>query len=102
MNTCRKDLDLTQGTVSQTILKKGGKSIQGELRKNYDKLRFGEIAVTKGGLLPCDYIFHGALYNWTPVGDFSLKVRLLLYCIPFPYYIDNKNTERTLSILLFY
>lgn len=67
---------MRSGAVSQMILKKGGQSIQDELFKNHKTIRIGEIAVTESGALMCQYILHGALYSWTPLGNFSLKVRL--------------------------
>lgn len=67
---------MKNGAVSQTILQNGGRSIQDALLKNHKTIRIGEIAVTEGGELKCKYILHSALYSWTPLGNFSLKVRL--------------------------
>lgn len=67
---------MKNGAVSQTILQNGGQSIQDALFKDHKTIRIGEIAVTKGGALQCQYILHSALYSWTPLGNFSLKVRL--------------------------
>lgn len=33
--------------------------------------------MTKSGDLKCQHIFHSALFYWTPVGNFSLKVKIL-------------------------
>lgn len=68
---------MNNGAVSLTILKEGGQSIQEELTKENKSIRFGEVAVTKGGALQCKHILHSALYNWTSVGNFSLKVRYI-------------------------
>lgn len=55
---------------------KGGEAIQKELNEKYStNLRFGDVAVTNGGDLHCQYIFHSSLYHWKSVGNFSLKVR---------------------------
>lgn len=67
---------MKNGAVSQTILQNGGQSIQDALFKDHKTIRIGEIAVTQGGTLQCQYILHSALYSWTPLGNFSLKVRL--------------------------
>ncbi|XP_062600870.1 uncharacterized protein LOC134262489 [Saccostrea cucullata] len=79
VNTCRRDLDLSQGAISSSILNKGGKVIQEDIQKKYPNgIKFAEVAVSRVGTLNCRHIFHSALFLWTPHGNFSLKVLKLM------------------------
>ncbi|XP_063405420.1 protein mono-ADP-ribosyltransferase PARP14-like [Mytilus trossulus] len=72
VNTTSQDLQLNQsGAVSASLLKHGGNSILQECQDQYGgtNLAFGDIAVTSGGLLNCQYIFHGALPQWKRDGS---------------------------------
>ncbi|XP_061194345.1 protein mono-ADP-ribosyltransferase PARP14-like [Saccostrea echinata] len=65
VNTAAKDLNLSQGAVSASLLNLGGIDIQRECHSKYPHgIEFGDIAVTSGGKLNCKNIFHGALQNW--------------------------------------
>jgi O-acetyl-ADP-ribose deacetylase (regulator of RNase III) len=52
------DLKLDKGAVSATLLKKGGPILQQECSQKYPKgVRYGEVAVTSGGLLQCQIVY---------------------------------------------
>ena len=65
VNNTGKALNLRYGAVSASILKKGGVSVQQELKQKYPKgLGDDEIAVTSGGNMNCSFILHGCLMPW--------------------------------------
>ncbi|XP_052077921.1 protein mono-ADP-ribosyltransferase PARP14-like [Mytilus californianus] len=67
VNSTSKDLQLTHGAVSQSLLNAGGKTLQSECTKKYPNgVNPGEIAVTNGGKLECKSVYHGALTGWSP------------------------------------
>lgn len=79
VNTTSQDLQLDRsGAVSASLLKHGGNSILQECQGQYGgtNLAFGDIAVTSGGSLNCQYIYHGALPQWKRGGS-SLQVKFL-------------------------
>ena len=62
MNTTSPELYLNAGAVSAAMLKTAGSRLQDDCKQLYPKgIRWGEIAVTNGHLLPCSFVFHGAL-----------------------------------------
>ncbi|KAL3864768.1 hypothetical protein ACJMK2_006424 [Sinanodonta woodiana] len=66
VNTTSKSLDLTNGAVSQSLLTKGGQTLQDECKKKYPNgIKDGDIAVTGGGHLSCKIVCHLALAKWT-------------------------------------
>ncbi|KAK3095440.1 hypothetical protein FSP39_014712 [Pinctada imbricata] len=66
VNTASKDLNLSQGFVSNSLLKAGGETLQEECTKNYPNgIEFGDVAVTSGGKLKCKNVLHGALPAWS-------------------------------------
>ncbi|KAK3598397.1 hypothetical protein CHS0354_019800 [Potamilus streckersoni] len=65
VNTTSYSLDLTNGTVSQSLLKTGGQILQEECKMKYPNgIKDGDIAVTRGGKLDCQIVCHGALKSW--------------------------------------
>ena len=65
VNSINCSLQLFCGAVSQTIQQDGGKHIETECRQNAPNgIQFGEVVVTSGGRLSCQYIVHGACCDW--------------------------------------
>ena len=65
VNSSSRDLQLTRGAVSQSLLKNGGNIIQEECQQNAPNgLQFGDVVMTSGGNLNCRYIVHGACCSW--------------------------------------
>ena len=65
VNSTNTNLDLKVGTLSRSLLKVGGETILQELQRKYsDGIKLGEIAVSTGGNLLCNEIFHGVLVKW--------------------------------------
>ncbi|XP_056006116.1 protein mono-ADP-ribosyltransferase PARP14-like isoform X2 [Ostrea edulis] len=74
VNTTSKDLKLGNGAVSASLLKAGGRTLQQECDQNYPNgIQHGEIAVTSGGNLSCQFICHGSLPGWDQQGQ-ALKI----------------------------
>ncbi|VDI26732.1 Hypothetical predicted protein, partial [Mytilus galloprovincialis] len=75
VNTVGKRLDLTQGYVSKSILRKAGQTIQNECNKRYPEgISVGQVIMTtSGNLTTCRNICHGVLPGWMPRANFSLK-----------------------------
>ena len=70
VNTTSSDLNLGNGGVSSSILKAAGASIEQEAKQAYPGgLATGQIAITSGGNLPVQHIYHGALPNWNTAGS---------------------------------
>ncbi|XP_060063936.1 uncharacterized protein LOC132544368 [Ylistrum balloti] len=65
VNTTSKCLDLSSGTVSNSLSQRAGPKLQKECRKKYaNGIKFGELAVTDGHQLLCRKVFHGAFDVW--------------------------------------
>ena len=65
MNSTNTNLDLKVGLLSRSLLKVGGETILQELQQKYpDRITLGNIAVSRGGNLPCKEIYHGVLVKW--------------------------------------
>ncbi|XP_062581102.1 protein mono-ADP-ribosyltransferase PARP14-like isoform X2 [Saccostrea cucullata] len=74
VNTTSKDLKLGNGAVSASLLKAAGPGIQQECDQNYPGgIQHGNIAVTSGGNLSCQFICHGSLPGWDKQGQ-ALKI----------------------------
>ena len=62
MNTAHPTLNLKQGSVSKSILEKGGNSIATECKEKYPMgIEIGQIAKSGAGNLPFCNIYHGTL-----------------------------------------
>ncbi|XP_060603250.1 uncharacterized protein LOC132756248 isoform X2 [Ruditapes philippinarum] len=69
VNTTSRDLDLTNGKVSSTLLKAAGQGIQRECWDRYPRgisISKHEVAVTGGHKLHCEKVFHIALDRYIP------------------------------------
>jgi len=66
VNTTGKDLVLSHGAVSQSILSVAGPQIQDECRKNMaqQNFKYGDVVETKGYQLAAKSVYHGACSNW--------------------------------------
>ncbi|XP_059417873.1 protein mono-ADP-ribosyltransferase PARP9-like isoform X1 [Carassius carassius] len=58
VNTIASNCDLTQGLISQAILKKAGSKIQDEINSKNTILNMTRVYVTKGYNLDCSAVFH--------------------------------------------
>lgn len=96
VNTTSKDLKLGNGAVSASLLKAGGNILQQECDQNHPNgIQHGEIAVTSGGNLSCQFICHGSLPGWDQKGV-ALRVCLgnlfvLIIDIYIHFFDKNKN-----------
>ncbi|VDI21837.1 poly [ADP-ribose] polymerase 10/14/15 [Mytilus galloprovincialis] len=74
VNTTSRDLNLSAGLVSQSLLRAGGSGLQDECKRKYPRgINSGEVAVTNGGNLKCKIVLHGCLEPWRPDGS-TIKV----------------------------
>lgn len=67
MNTTGKDLVLSHGAVSKSVLAAAGPQIQDECKKKMPAsggLKYGDIVETQGYHLPVKRVYHGACSNW--------------------------------------
>ncbi|XP_060085651.1 protein mono-ADP-ribosyltransferase PARP14-like isoform X2 [Ylistrum balloti] len=64
VNTCSKDLKLSNGAVSSSLLTAAGPQMQNECDQKYQGISFGEVAITKGYNLHCQHVCHGSLPGW--------------------------------------
>ncbi|XP_041369467.1 macro domain-containing protein mll7730-like [Gigantopelta aegis] len=81
VNSTREDLELNHGEVSSAILASAGNTIQQECKDKYKNgIKLGEIAVTSGGKLHCDKIYHTVLPNWQNNGPQVLE-NVIMACL---------------------
>ncbi|XP_062602530.1 protein mono-ADP-ribosyltransferase PARP15-like isoform X2 [Saccostrea cucullata] len=60
-----KDLQLSNGGLSEALLRIAGRQMQDELNNNYPNgVEYGDISVSGGYQLPCKFVYHGALPKW--------------------------------------
>ena len=67
VNTTSNDLVLSNGAVSNSILKAAGQTLQDECSKHVSKngrVQVGDIVVTGAGNIPCKHIIHTAGSNY--------------------------------------
>ena len=71
---------MNKGGVSSAISKTGGQTIQDEYENIAPNgIKFGDVVVTSGGQLMCQYVIHGACSPW---GDgFDTCKQVLEYSI---------------------
>ncbi|CAG2206177.1 BACH1 [Mytilus edulis] len=82
VNTTSTNLQLNYGAVSQSLLCVGGPQLQKECNQKYpDGVNIGDVAVTSGGSLKCDVIFHGALPQWKETGALTILQTFMKNCL---------------------
>ncbi|XP_021378675.1 poly [ADP-ribose] polymerase 14-like isoform X2 [Mizuhopecten yessoensis] len=65
VNSTGKDLMLNVGMLSKTLLQYGGQSLQTECTSSYPRgIQPGDVAITKGGNLQCQQVYHGTFDSW--------------------------------------
>ncbi|KAL4232423.1 E3 ubiquitin-protein ligase dtx3l [Mactra antiquata] len=90
VNTTSKDLDLSYGRVSKSLLRAAGPEIQAECDKKYPYgIETNEIAVTGGYKLNCEKVFHVTLDKYMQLGVKEKD------CIQNIRYLVKKCLERT-------
>ena len=66
VNSTTTSLDLDNGALSASILKAGGDMLQKECNKVAPEgIKPGEVVVTSGGQLSCQFVVHEAACSWT-------------------------------------
>ena len=65
VNTTGKELDLSAGAVSKSLLTMAGQEMQWEARQNHPRgISHSAVAITRGHRLKCKHVFHGALKDF--------------------------------------
>lgn len=60
-----RDLDLSKGVVTQSLLAVAGPGLQAELRTNYPQgLSEGQVGKTSGYGLHCKSVYHAKVLHW--------------------------------------
>ncbi|XP_071112947.1 protein mono-ADP-ribosyltransferase PARP14-like isoform X2 [Haliotis cracherodii] len=79
VNPTGKDLNMSVGAVSKSLLQAGGNAIQTACKEKYPSgVKTGKVAMTTGGDLKCKMIFHGILQAWNHGKD---APDLVLQCL---------------------
>ncbi|CAC5395808.1 PARP10_14_15 [Mytilus coruscus] len=85
INSVGASLDLSNGIVSEKLVKIAGKSVQDECYKKYKNgINIGDIAITSPGNMKCKRIFHVALYRyWVFDGNISAEIlkNIMIKCL---------------------
>ncbi|KAI0211929.1 hypothetical protein LSAT2_003192 [Lamellibrachia satsuma] len=65
VNSTNCQLQLERGYVSKALLDRGGQTLQRECQQNAPNgIKCGEVVVTSGGQLNCQFVIHGACCRW--------------------------------------
>ena len=88
VNTTNTKLDLTQGAVAQTLAKAAGPSLQAECTRKAP-VSLGNIAVTRAGNLPSQYILHVVAPSYDGPGGQAEKVTFYHMSIVYVYLINK-------------
>jgi O-acetyl-ADP-ribose deacetylase (regulator of RNase III) len=65
INTINKDLDLSRGAVSKSILIAAGSQIQDECKRNAPaSFTHGDVIETQGYGLKAGHVYHGSCLQW--------------------------------------
>jgi len=63
--TSGRDLDLSKGAISKSLLSVAGSSLQDQCKKDFPTgLRDGQIGQTKGYKLSCQEVYHAVVSKW--------------------------------------
>ena len=66
VNSTDTSLQLDLAALSRSVLKVGGDTLRDECKTNApDGIKCGEVVVTSGGQLQCQYVIHGAACSWS-------------------------------------
>ena len=84
VNSTNPNLDLSQGAVSQALLRAGGRSLQNECTQKAP-VHTGCVVVTGPGNLPCRHVLHTVIPGFKPGGQaekvyFRLRYHNLYIC----------------------
>ena len=76
VNSTAPNLQLNVGLISSSLLKVGGEILQDEcLRNAPGGVRDGDVVVTSGGQLQCQFVVHGSCTGWMNGDGRCLQVR---------------------------
>ena len=65
MNTTGKELNLSHGNVSKSLLVAAGNALQAEVdAKKPSDFDYGQVVVTRGHKLRCNFVYHGSCRGW--------------------------------------
>ena len=88
VNSASTELQLHRGETSRTLVAKGGKTLQEECdSKAPNGIKFGEVVVTSGGQLQCQYVIHGACCCWTKGDNTCKQVSITRYKVRYIQHI---------------
>ena len=77
VNSTNCQLQLERGYVSKALLDRGGQTLQRECQQNAPNgIKCGEVVVTSGGQLKCQFVIHGACCRWDGGAGNSEQVTL--------------------------
>ena len=66
VNSTDTSLQLDLAALSRSILEAGGDTLRDECKTNAPGgIKCGEVVVTSGGQLQCQYVIHGAVCSWS-------------------------------------
>jgi hypothetical protein len=75
--TAYPDLDMNKTQVTKAVLKEGGAAIQLEISRSYPNgIKEGDLAIVKGGNLPCKEIYIGTLPKYSSDPNTAEKVKI--------------------------
>ncbi|XP_076462556.1 protein mono-ADP-ribosyltransferase PARP14-like isoform X2 [Babylonia areolata] len=82
VNSTGKDLNLSNGAVSKSVLQQAGSELQVEINNNYpNKVKFGDVAITKGYGLQCKHVFHVCLCGYAAQTTAELLYQVTHKCL---------------------
>ncbi|XP_060082622.1 protein mono-ADP-ribosyltransferase PARP15-like [Ylistrum balloti] len=92
VNSSVKELKLDKGIASKCLLEAAGDKIQSECDRDYPNgISHGDLAVTSGGNLSCQKIYHVCLPKWTGPEEEEVMESLIYKCLE-KAHLSNKTS----------
>lgn len=64
-----ENLQLKNGGMAESLLQAAGPGLQTECDQKYPQgIQSGDLAITRGHNLPCQFVYHGAIPKWGTAG----------------------------------
>jgi len=74
VNSTNTKLQLHKGSLSSTLSKAAGPTLQQECKDNYPQgIKNGDIAITSGGNLKCQHVYHSCFPDYSHQDQISSK-----------------------------